>query len=244
MRFAATPPCDGTLAEYYRLPEENCFLLPPHVSLREGALVEPLSVAVHCCRLAGDFQGRSAIIFGAGPIGLLCSAVVKTFGASSVVVVDSVESRLIFASSFGATTTFQMLPSSTDTNAEALLASAKLAGGADIVIDATGAQPCIECGVHCLKRGGTFIQAGLGAPQISFPIAQICDKEATIRGSFRYGPGDYQLAIELLNSGRVGVKEMITHEYPFSEVEKAFINVSERQGIKTVIYGPGVDSLV
>lgn len=241
MKFAATPPYHGTLATYYTLPEECCFLLPEHISLREGALVEPLSVAVHCCKLAGDLQGKSMIIFGAGPIGLLCSAVARALGAANVTVVDIVEERLTFAKRFGANATWKIGQQSPEENAEALLADLNMSEGSEVVLDATGAAPCISCGVHCLKRGGIFVQAGLGSPKIEFPVAQICDKEATFKGSFRYSSGDYQLAVELLRSGRVSVKDLITHEYDFEDAEKAFINVSERIGIKSVIYGPGVD---
>lgn len=241
VRFAATPPYDGTLATYYVLPEECCHLLPSQVSLSEGALVEPLSVAVHCCRLAGDAQGKSFAIFGAGPIGLLCCAVARAFGAASVVAIDIAEDRLAFAKRSGATDTFRMPSQSPESNAQELCIAAKLGEGADVVIDATGVESCIECGIHSLKRGGTFIQAGLGSPRINFPIGQICDKEAVLKGSFRYGPGDYQLAVELLGSQRVQVRDMITHKFAFGEAEKAFINVVGRNGIKTIIYGPGVD---
>lgn len=241
MRFAATPPYDGTLATYYCLPEECCFLLPPHVSLQEGALVEPLSVAVHCCKLAGKMQAKSVIVFGAGPIGLLCCAVARAFGASTIVAVDIVESRLGFAARYAATATYLMGSQSPELTADLMLDKTKLPEGADIIIEATGAEPCINCGIHALKRGGYFVQAGLGASGISFPITQICDKEATFKGSFRYGPGDYKLSVELLRSGRVSVKELITHEFTFQESQDAFINVHKRQGIKTIVYGPGVD---
>jgi L-iditol 2-dehydrogenase len=240
MRFAATPPYDGTLSTLYCLPEECCYKLPPHVSYREGALVEPLSIAVHCCGLGGNMQGKSVSIFGAGPIGLLCCAVARAFGAATVVVVDVLESRLEVAKSFGASQTYEMQVQTPEMNAVHLLAQVESENRIDIVIDATGAEPCIECGVSVLKRGGTFVQAGLGSSRISFPIGQICDKEATLKGSFRYGPGDYKLAIELLNSRRINLDVLITHEFPFSEAESAFNNVKERNGIKTIIYGPGV----
>ena len=84
------------------------------------------------------------------------------------------------------------------------------------------------------------MQAGLGAPNIQFPVAQLCSKEGVYRGSFRYGPGDYKTAIELVAHQRVSLKELITHRYDFSEAEKAFENVELRQGIKTIIYGPDV----
>jgi L-iditol 2-dehydrogenase len=77
---------------------------------------------------------------------------------------------------------------------------------------------------------------------VNFPIGQICDKEATLKGSFRYGAGDYQLAVDLLDSGRVSLKRLVTCEFSFEEAEKAFVNVSERKGIKTLILGPNVDA--
>lgn len=241
MQFAATPPYDGTLSTFYNVPEECCFKLPTSISLREAVLVEPMSIAVHCCGLAGNMQGKSVIIFGAGPIGLLCCTVAKAFGASQVVVVDAVESRLEFARGFGASAVYRMQATSPETNAEYLIANAGLGSGADIVIDATGAEPCISCGVSALKRGGTFVQAGLGKPTIDFPIGQICDKEATLKGSFRYGSGDYKLAIELMASNRVRIDGLITHEYPFTRAEEAFKNVAARTGIKSVIWGPGIE---
>jgi len=240
MQFAATPPYDGTLSTFYSVPEECCFKLPPHISLRIGALVEPLSIAVHCCSLAGNLQGRSVIIFGAGPIGLLCCAVSQAFGASRVTIVDAVDSRLEFAETFGANETYKMEAGSPETNAAKLLAKANLGTGTDVVIDATGAEPCISCGISSLKRGGVFVQAGLGNPNITFPIGQICDKEAVLKGSFRYGPGDYKLAIELLDSKRVRLDSLITHEFAFTEAEQAFRNVAGKNGIKSIIYGPNI----
>ncbi|KAB5546892.1 chaperonin 10-like protein, partial [Coniochaeta sp. 2T2.1] len=244
MRFAATPPYDGTLATFYVLPEECCFKLPPHISFREGALVEPLSIAVHVCGLAGRLQGKSVVVFGAGPIGLLCCAVAGAFGAATVVVTDVVESRLEFAKKFGAREIYKMdTQLSPEANAESLLSKGglKVDGGADVVIDATGSESCISCGVSALRRGGVFVQAGLGNPVVAFPIGQICDKEASLKGSFRYGPGDYKLAIQLLASNRVRLESLITHEFPFEDAEQAFKNVASRAGIKTVIFGPGVD---
>jgi L-iditol 2-dehydrogenase len=180
-------------------------------------------------------------VFGAGPIGLLCSAVAQAFGASKIVIIDAVDSRLAFARAFGPYQTYQMQDATPEVNASNLIAKVQLDTGLDVVIDATGAQPCINCGVAALKRGGVFVQAGLGAPKIDFPIGQICDKEATLKGSFRYGPGDYKLAVDLLSSNRVHLDSLITHEFAFEEAEKAFQNVAGRAGIKSIIYGPGVD---
>jgi len=186
-------------------------------------------------------QGKSVAVFGAGPIGLLCCTVAQAFGAAKVIVIDAVATRLAFATDFGADDTYMMEAASAETNAQKLSEKARLVAGFDVVMDATGAEPCINCGVAALKRGGIFVQAGLGSPSIAFPIGQICDKEATLKGSFRYGPGDYKLAIQLLESKRVRLDSLITHEFAFSDAERAFANVANRVGIKSLIYGPGID---
>jgi L-iditol 2-dehydrogenase len=241
MKFAATPPYDGTLTKYYRVPEECCFKLPSSVSMGDGALIEPLSIAVHCCKLAGDMQGKSVTVFGAGPVGQLCGSVARTFGAGTVLVADIVASRLDFALQKGATHVYEMQKISCQENAAQLLESSGQLGS-DIVIDATGAQPCIETGIEVLRKGGVFVQAGLGQPKITFPVGLICDKEAVFRGSFRYGPGDYKLAIALVASGRVNLDGLVTRIFAFSEAREAFENVLQKHGIKSVICGPGVTS--
>jgi L-iditol 2-dehydrogenase len=241
MKFAATPPYDGTLTKYYRVPEECCFKLPSSVSMGDGALVEPLAIAVHCCRLAGDMQGKSVTVFGAGPVGQLCGSVARAFGAGTVLVADIVASRLDFALQKGATHVYEMQKTSCQENAAQLLESSGQSGS-DIVIDATGAQPCIETGIEVLKKGGVFVQAGLGQPKITFPVGLICDKEAIFRGSFRYGPGDYKLAIALVASGRVNLDGFVTQVFAFSEAQEAFETVLQKHGIKSVICGPGVTS--
>ncbi|OJJ31250.1 hypothetical protein ASPWEDRAFT_54513 [Aspergillus wentii DTO 134E9] len=241
MRFAATPPYDGTLTKYYRVPPESCYKLPSHISFRDGCLVEPLSVAVHCSRLAGDMQNKSVVVFGAGPVGLLCGAVARAFGATTVAVVDIVESRLSVAKQYGATHTYRMSFEPPEVNAQALLKATGLEEGADIAVDATGAEPCLNCSIHALAHGGTLVQAGLGKPSVSFPVGQVCDKEIVFKGCFRYGPGDFDTAIGLLNSRRINLDGLVTHEFSFSSAETAFNNAANRNGIKSVIYGPDVD---
>ncbi|BCS14890.1 hypothetical protein ALUC_70123A [Aspergillus luchuensis] len=245
MQFAATPPVNGTLCTYYRVPAQCCYKLPDTISFRDGALVEPLSVAVHACRLGGDMQNRSVVVFGAGPVGLLCCAVAAAFGASTVVAVDVVEERLECAPRYGATHTYRMQTAQNEgdsSNEAQIRALAGVPEGVDVVLDASGAEACLACGIGILASGGTFVQVGLGKPTVAFPVGMVCDKEIAFKGSFRYGPGDYKLAIGLLSSGRVRVDGLVTHEFDFEKAEGAFKNVVARKGIKSVIYGPSVDS--
>ncbi|KAI1350757.1 GroES-like protein [Xylaria sp. FL0043] len=239
MRFAATPPYDGTLTGFWTAPADFCYKLPDSVSLREGALVEPLAVAVHIVRQAGVSPGQSVVVMGAGPVGLLCAAVARAFGASTVVSVDIVESKLEFARSFCSTHTYLSRRVSAEENAASIKALAgSLEGGADAVIDASGAEPSIQTSLHVVRNGGTYVQGGMGRDNITFPIMALCLKEVTAKGSFRYGSGDYKLAVELIASGKVDVKKMISDVVEFKDAEKAFEKVKEGQVIKILIGGP------
>ncbi|KIX07667.1 D-xylulose reductase A [Rhinocladiella mackenziei CBS 650.93] len=238
MAFAATPPYDGTLAKYYVLPEDCCYHLPDSMTLEEGALMEPLSVAVHITKQSGLKPGDTAVIFGAGPVGLLCGAVAKALGAKKVVAVDINTERLEFATAFAATSSFVPAKVSAAENAQRLKDENELPMGADVAIDASGAEPSVQTAIHVLRMGGTYVQGGMGRDEITFPIMAACTKELTVKGSFRYGPGDYQMAVDLVSGGRVDVKQLISRKVGFDEAEQAFEDVKAGKAIKVLIEGP------
>ncbi|CAI4218502.1 unnamed protein product [Parascedosporium putredinis] len=238
MAFAATPPYDGTLTGFWAAPADFCYKLPENVSLQEGAMVEPLAVGVHLVKQGGVRPGDSVVIMGAGPVGLLCAAVARAFGASKVVSVDIVTSKLEVAKEIAATHTYVSQRVSPEENAKAIIEQCELGDGADVVIDASGAEPSIQASIHLVKNGGTYVQGGMGKPDITFPIVLACIKEITLKGSFRYSSGDYKLAVQLLGSNLVDVKKFISGVVPFKDAEKAFEKVKEGQVIKMLIAGP------
>ncbi|KAI1444033.1 GroES-like protein [Annulohypoxylon stygium] len=238
MRFAATPPYDGTLTGFWVSPADFCYKLPDHMSLQEGALIEPLAVGVHIVRQAAVTPGQSVVVMGAGPVGLLCAAVARAFGASKVVSVDIVESKLAFAKTFYSTHTYKSQRISAAENAANIIAEADLGGGADVVIDASGAEPSIQTSLHVVRVGGTYVQGGMGKNEITFPIMAMCIKEVTAKGSFRYGSGDYKLAVDLVASGKIDVKKLISGIVSFDKAEEAFKLVKKGEVIKLLIAGP------
>ncbi|PLB49558.1 putative D-xylulose reductase A [Aspergillus steynii IBT 23096] len=237
MAFAATPPYDGTLARYYVLPEDFCYKLPGNITLQEGAVMEPLGVAVHIVKQANVSPGQSVVVFGAGPVGLLCCTVAKAFGASKIIAVDIQKPRLEFARKYAATATFEPAKAPALENASQIIKDNELGSGADVVIDASGAEPSIHTGIHLVRPGGTYVQGGMGRSEITFPIMAACTKELNVKGSFRYGSGDYKLAVDLVASGKVNVKELITGVVQFEDAEQAFKEVKAGKGIKTLIAG-------
>jgi D-xylulose reductase len=238
MKFAATPPFDGTLTGYYLSPEDFCYKLPDHVSLEEGALIEPLAVAVHITKQASITPGQSVVVMGAGPVGLLCCAVANAFGAAKVVSVDIQQQRLDFAKQYAATHIFTPERVAAEQNAERLIKECDLGLGADAVIDASGAEPSIQTSLHVLRTGGTYVQGGMGKSDINFPIMALCMKEITAKGSFRYGSGDYKLAVQLVAGGKVDVKSLISRKVKFEEAEEAFKDIKAGKGIKVLIGSP------
>ncbi|KAL4917058.1 chaperonin 10-like protein [Aspergillus aurantiobrunneus] len=238
MAFAATPPYDGTLAKYYILPEDFCYKLPESIGLPEGALMEPLGVAVHIVKQASVTPGQTVVVFGAGPVGLLCCAVAKAFGATKVIAVDIQKQRLEFAKKFAATAMFEPARVSSTENAARLIEENDLGRGADVAIDASGVEPSVHTGIHVLRPGGTYVQGGMGRSEMNFPIMAACTKELNLKGSFRYGSGDYKLAVQLVASGRINVKELISGIVKFEDAEQAFKEVKAGKGIKTLIAGP------
>lgn len=238
MAFAATPPYDGTLAKYYVLPEDLCYKLPENMSLEEGALMEPLAVAVHVTGQADIKIGESVVVFGAGPVGLLCCAVAKAFGASKIISVDIVKPRLEFAKEYAATGTYESQKISASENAQRIKDEFDLPNGADVAIDASGVEPSIQAAINVLRTGGRYVQGGMGRDECVFPIMAACVKELTVKGSFRYSTGDYATAVELVASGRIDVKKLISKTVKFDDALQAFEDIKNGQGIKVLIEGP------
>lgn len=243
MRFAADPPrTHGTLTKFFLLPADFCYKLPESISLAEGVLMEPLAVAVHAVRLADIKPGQRVVVFGAGTVGLCCAAVAREFGAHLVVSVDLLQRKLDFARGFvGESVCRTVVPDTTlsaEENAVRLVEANGLDDGADVVIDASGAEASIQTAIHTLRPGGTFVQAGMGKRNIEFPISEICEKELSVKGCFRYGPGDFELSVQFVTQQRIKLQPLVTRILPFEMATEAWETTRRGEGIKTLIEGP------
>lgn len=233
MQFCATPPYDGNLCRYYVHAADFCYKLPDHVSYEEGALLEPLSVAVNACRRAGIVMGDHILICGAGPIGLVSMLVAKSCGASSVAITDLDESRLKVAKELGADTTFKITSRDGKEVAEQIN---KEFGNVDKTIECTGAESSIHTAIYATRPGGVAMIVGMGKAEINFPICDALCREIDVRGNFRY-VNCYPTALELVASGKVNVKPLITHRFKLEESHKAFTTSSSPgcNAIKVII---------
>ncbi|PLB50812.1 GroES-like protein [Aspergillus steynii IBT 23096] len=239
MKFAADPPDNhGTLARVFRTPEDFVYKIPDSVSLEEGVLVEPLSVAVHGARLAGLSAGQTVLVQGSGTIGLLAAATAKAFGAKEVFLSDINQVKLDFARGFVGCKTFMPdLKSTPDREAARMKEELGLGEGVDVVLECTGVESSVQTGIYASGPDGVVVQIGLGKPDLTLPILHMCEKETVFKTAWRYAPGDYEIALSLLSSGRISVKALISTIVPFEKAPEAWEMTKNGQGIKNLIRG-------
>ncbi|EFZ04173.1 zinc-binding dehydrogenase domain protein [Metarhizium robertsii] len=240
IKFAADPPQDGTLSHLYRVTEQFVYKIPPFLGLQEAVLVEPLSVVVHGARLAPLAPGCSVLVQGSGTIGLLAAATAHAFGAGPIFVADINRQKLDFARGFVQCATFAPDAASTpEANAARFKAETGQAAGVDIVFECTGAESAVQTGLHALATGGTFVQIGIGKSDQVLPLTLMCEKEVDFRNSFRYGPGDFDLAIKLLETRKFSVESFISNVFPFEKAVEAWEKTRQGEGVKNLIQVAG-----
>jgi len=233
MRFRSSaksvPHFQGTLQERINHPAKWCHRLPSHVSLESAALLEPLSVAIHATRRAVVEQGDTAIVFGAGTVGLLTAAMAKMSGATTVVIVDVDHGRIQYALNNAFAHKGLVVPARHDAD-EALSqfgAARELATdvmrvaslddvdfeGADLTFDCTGKEICMQAGLYATRPGGKLVMVGMGTPVQTLPISASHLKEVDIIGIFRYA-NTYATGIKIISSGVLpSLDNMITHRF-------------------------------
>ncbi|GAB4813511.1 hypothetical protein N2152v2_000557 [Parachlorella kessleri] len=230
IKFFATPPFHGSLAKFVDHPADWCYKLPENMSHEEGAMCEPLSVGIHACQRGGVGPGKRVAILGAGPIGLVALLAAKAFGADVVAICDLKPHNLQLAKQLGASYTHQSgigeLPQAT---AEALKQGAGVPGGFEVVIDCAGFEATMRAAIKACTSGGRIVLVGMGQEEMKLPVVEASIREVDIMGSFRYCNtrvdilgsfrycNTYPLCIQLIASGRVDVKPLITHRFGFSQ---------------------------
>lgn len=223
MKFFATPPVHGSLANQVVHPADLCFKLPDNVSLEEGAMCEPLSVGVHACRRANIGPETNVLVMGAGPIGLVTLLAARAFGAPRIVIVDVDEYRLAVAKDLGADEIVKVSTNLQDVDQEVVLIHQAMGTGVDVTFDCAGFNKTMSTALSATRPGGKVCLVGMGHNEMTVPLTPAAAREVDVIGVFRY-KNTWPLCIEFLSSGKIDVKPLITHRFGFSqkEVEEAF----------------------
>ena len=215
--FFATPPVDGVFQEYVAHEADLCFKLPENVSTLEGALIEPLAVGFHAAIQGGARIGQTAVVIGAGCIGLVSMMALKAMGVSNVYIVDIMEKRLEKALELGATG----IINAKEKNAIEEVMKITNNNGCDLVIETAGTEITTVQAIHMAKKGSNIVLVGYSkSGEMTLPMSLVLDKELTFKTVFRYRH-IYNMAIEAVASGKVNLKGIITNEFDLDDVQKA-----------------------
>jgi 2-desacetyl-2-hydroxyethyl bacteriochlorophyllide A dehydrogenase len=223
----------GAFTPYFIANEERVFKLPDNLSYEEGALVEPLSVALHAVKKSGILLGQTSAVFGAGAIGLLVAMLARRASGSRVFVSDINPFRLEKALELGATDGINSL---TTDPVETILAKTEHLG-VDHSFEAVGLATTLLQALKVIKKGGkSFLLGIFENPDVILPVNLFVQREISLTGSQGYC-WDFQDSLVLLEGGVVDLKRLITHRLPLDELQQGFELLSDPKmsSIKVII---------
>ncbi len=214
---------DGAFAEYVAVPYANAYRIPDGVDDRQGALIEPLSCAVHGLRRIGPVIGEDVLVMGAGTMGLLLLQLLVRAGAASVAVVDRKASRLDAATAVGATSVATDIADLGDVTF-------------GVAVDATGAPAAIEAAFGRLARGGTLLVFGVtsGDAEVSLSPFRIYNDEIRVLGSMAV-LDSFDAAADLMAAGVIATDPLLGRPFGLGQFAEALASVRAGQGIKVQV---------
>lgn len=209
---------DGGFAEYVNVPVTNIHRLADNLTLQDGALVEPMAVAVQAVKDAGVTLGDSVAVFGAGPIGLLTVIAAKASGASKVIVLDLSDERLEKAKELGAT---HVINSGKENPVQAVRAI--VADGVDVSFEVAGVAPTFKQAIDVTKPRGNMMIVSIFARPIEWNPMQLTNTGVNVLSSIVYTPSIFQRTIDAMSSGQLNPQGIITSQIELDEiVDKGF----------------------
>jgi len=230
LRFFGCGYPQGGMADYFTLAANRLHRVPDALDDRTAALIEPLSTPVHAVRLAGEVEGRSVAVLGAGTIGLFTLAVLKAHGAGPVVSTDPNAAKRERARALGADVTIDAR--SDDVAGQVRRA---LGGSADIVFDCVAIQSSMDQAIAIADKGGTVMVVGVPAQAVTVPLPIVQDHQIRIQGSATYLPADYTESMDLLGRGVIRTQDFVTATRPLDQVAEAFELAGSGQHVKVLV---------
>jgi L-iditol 2-dehydrogenase len=195
----------GAFAEYVTVPERIVYRLPDAMGFKEAAMLEAVSVALHAVHLSGSGEGKSALVIGAGMIGLLTMQAARALGYGNVIIADIDATRLALARTLGADETLD----SSDAEWIAVVRAQTGGHGADVVFEAVGRNATVGAAIDCVRKGGTVVLIGNISPEVILPLQKVVSRQVRLQGSAA-SCREYPEAMEMVTSGRIRIEPLIT----------------------------------
>lgn len=231
MIFAGHGEHDGAMREYTSYPTRCLFPIPDSLSFADGAMLEPLGIAIHTVDLGKVKAGMTVGVFGCGPIGLLIIQMAKLSGAANILATDKLEHRVEAAKRFGASQAFSV----GDNSQLNEMRAATNVRGVDVAFEAAGAQAAIDDAFAAVRPGGKVIIAGIPDDDKTFFSASLARRKGLTIKLVRRMKHTYPRAIELVSKGLVDVRSLVTHRFPLEQASEAFRVAELREGLKIII---------
>ena len=232
LRFAGHGSTDGALRTLLPWPEQLAHRLPSSISDAEGALLEPLGVALHALDLGRVGAGTTAAVFGSGPIGLLLLQALGVVGATTILATDRLSHRVAVAAAMGATHALD----ADEALAERALTERLPRGGVDVAFEAAGEDDALASAIDAVRPGGRIVIVGIpDGDRTSFTASTARRKGLTLLFCRRMEATDLPRAIALAETGRVQLGPLVSERYALSEWRQAFDALTERRGLKVVV---------
>lgn len=222
---------DGALREYINWSEKRLLQLPDSLTCSDGAMLEPLGVALHAVDLGKLKAGVSVGVFGCGPIGLLVVQLARLMGATTIIATDLMPHRVEAAKRFGASQTFLV----DHQGGREEMQSSVRNRGVDIAFEVAGATNAVDDAFDAVTHGGKIILVGIPDDDRTSFTASVARRKGVTIKLVRRMKHTYPRAIDLVSKGLVDVRSLVTHRFPLEETREAFRAAERREGLKVII---------
>ncbi len=228
----------GAFAEFVAVPARILYKLPAELSFAEAAMLEAVSVALHAVSLAEAGEDRTALVIGAGMIGLLVLQAARAAGCSPIVVADVDETRLRLAVELGAETVIDTRRA----NLPDEIAGLTGGRGVDVAFEAVGRGETVALAIDCVRKGGSVVLVGNIAAHVEIPLQKVVTRQIRLQGSCA-SAGEYPEAMSLIASGEIKVKPLVSAVAPLGEGPDWFRRLYAREpNLMKVVLDPRQDA--
>jgi len=225
---------DGAFAEFVAVPQHVLYKIPDEVTFNQAAMVEPAAVALHAVELSPVSLNDTAVVFGAGMVGLFVVQALRAAGCGTIVAVDLEQNRLDLAQNLGAD--LGILASRQNIAEE--IQNLSYGRGADIAFEVVGIAPTVQTAIGSVRKGGTVTLVGNLTPHIEIPLQSVVTRQIRLQGSCAIC-GEYPSVLDMIAKGTLNVDAILSATAPLSEGAEWFRRLyNKEQGLMKIILNP------